>query len=82
MNLARGDDNFQRLVSYSSPEGRNLYAKKNFPANHKWNKLDFKGGDINTSIIKTNLGRTVMVQDETSPRPYSRHNMIQGTKGP
>ena len=28
------------------------------------------------------LGRTIMVQwDETSPRPYSRHNLIQGTKG-
>ena len=83
MNLARGNDNFQRLVSYSSPgRGRNLYAEKNFPPDHKWNKLNFKGGDINTSIIKTTFGRTVMVQwDETSPRPYSRHNMIQGTKG-
>ncbi len=83
MNLARGDDNFGRLVSFSSPgRGRNLYAKANFPADHKWNKMDFKGGDINTSIIKTNLGRTVMIQwDETSPRPYSRHNLIQGTKG-
>ena len=83
MNLARGDDNFGRLVSFSSPgRGRNLYAEANFPADHKWNQMDFKGGDINTSIIKTNLGRTVMVQwDETSPRPYSRHNYIQGTKG-
>lgn len=83
MNLARGDDNFGRLVSYSTlGRGRSLYAKENFPADHKWNKIDFKGGDLNTSIIKTNLGRTVMVQwDETSPRPYSRHNLIQGTKG-
>ncbi|PCE66248.1 Gfo/Idh/MocA family protein [Sediminicola luteus] len=83
MNLGRGDDNFKRITSFSSPaKGRNLYAKKNFQADHKWNALDFKGGDMNTSIIKTNMGRTVMVQwDETSPRPYSRHNLIQGTKG-
>lgn len=83
MNLARTDDNFKRLVSFSSPaRGRKLYAEKNYPEDHKWNQLDFKGGDINTSIIKTNLGRTVMVQwDETSPRPYTRHNLIQGTKG-
>ncbi|WP_235298061.1 Gfo/Idh/MocA family protein [Portibacter marinus] len=83
MNLARGDDNFKKLVSYSSPaKGRTLYAENNYPSDHKWNELDYKGGDINTSIIKTNLGRTVMVQwDETSPRPYSRHNLIQGTKG-
>lgn len=83
MNLGRGEDNFKRIVSFSSPgKGRNAYAAENFDKNHKWNQLDFKGGDINTSIIKTNLGRTIMVQwDETSPRPYSRHNLIQGTKG-
>jgi predicted dehydrogenase len=83
MNLARGDDNFKTLISYSTPAlGRKLYAEKNYPSNHKWNKLDYKNGDLNTSIIKTNVGRTVMVQwDETSPRPYSRHNLIQGTKG-
>ena len=33
-----------------------------------------------TTIIKTALGRSIMVQwDETSPRPYSRLNLIQGT---
>ncbi|WP_273566472.1 Gfo/Idh/MocA family protein [Maribacter halichondriae] len=83
MNLARTEDNFGSLVSYSTPaRGRKLYAEKTYPADHKWNQLDFKGGDLSTSIIKTNLGRTIMVQwDETSPRPYTRHNMIQGTKG-
>lgn len=83
MNLARTDDNFKSLVSYSTPaRGRKLYAEKTYPADHKWNQLDFKGGDLNTSIIKTSYGRTVMVQwDETSPRPYSRLNLVQGTKG-
>ncbi len=83
MNLARTEDSFKSLVSFSTPSvGRKLYAEKNYPTDHKWNQLDFKGGDLNTSIIKTNLGRTIMVQwDETSPRPYSRHNLIQGTKG-
>ncbi len=83
MNLGRKEDNFKSLVSYSSRAiGRSLYAKENYPPDHKWNQLDFKGGDMNTSIIKTSLGRTIMVQwDETSPRPYSRLNLIQGTKG-
>lgn len=83
MNLARTEDNFGSLVSFSTPAlGRKLYAEKNYDADHKWNKLDFKGGDLNTSIIKTHLGRTIMIQwDETSPRPYTRHNLIQGTKG-
>ncbi|HSK07951.1 MAG TPA: Gfo/Idh/MocA family oxidoreductase [Vicinamibacterales bacterium] len=83
MSLARTDDSFGRMVSFSSPaRGRALFAKANFPPDHKWNQLEYTAGDINTSIIKTVLGRTIMVQwDETSPRPYSRHNLIQGTKG-
>jgi predicted dehydrogenase len=83
MNLARTEDNFARLVSFSSPaKGRKAYTTKNYPPDHQWSKLDFKGGDINTSIIKTTLGRTILVQwDENSPRPYSRLNLIQGTKG-
>lgn len=83
MNIGRKEDTFYSMVSLSSPaKGRQDYAKKNYPANHKWNELNYKGGDINTSIIKTMMGRTIMVQwDETSPRPYTRHNLIQGTKG-
>ena len=83
LNLGRQDDTFRSLVSYSTPaRGRAAYATANYPAGHQWNKLDFRGGDLNTSILKTYLGRTVLVQwDETSPRPYTRHNLIQGTKG-
>ena len=83
MSLARGEDNFGRMTSFSSPaRGRAKYAKENWPADHKWNKLNYECGDINTSIIKTTMGRTIMLQwDETSPRPYSRHNLIQGTLG-
>ena len=83
MNIARTDDTFDRIVSFSSPAlGRPNYAKKNFPADHKWNNMEFKCGDMSTSIIKTKAGRTIMVQwDETSPRPYDRKNLIQGTEG-
>ena len=84
MSLARTEDTFGRLVSFSSPaKGRALYANKSTKlTNPEFKTLDYQGGDINTSIIKTALGRTIMVQwDETSPRPYSRLNLIQGTKG-
>ena len=83
MNIARRDDNFRSIVSYSTPSvGRQLYAAKNFDIDHKWNKLNYQNGDLNTSIIKTNQGRTILVQwDETSPRPYARHNLILGSKG-
>lgn len=84
MSLARTEDNFRRLVSFSSPaKGRALYAAQSQKLTKpEFKTLNYEGGDMNTSIIKTVLGRTVLVQwDETSPRPYSRHNLIQGTKG-
>jgi hypothetical protein len=38
--------------------------------------------NLNTSILKTVKGRTVMLQhDVSNPRPYTRHNRVQGTKG-
>ncbi|MBI3712235.1 MAG: Gfo/Idh/MocA family oxidoreductase [Burkholderiales bacterium] len=84
MNLARGEDTFARIASFSSPaKGRAAYAQKSTKlTSPQFKELDFKGGDQNTSIIKTNLGRTIMVQwDETTPRPYSRHNLIMGVNG-
>ncbi|MDP3850410.1 MAG: Gfo/Idh/MocA family oxidoreductase [Luteolibacter sp.] len=84
MNLGRGEDNFGRLVSFSSPaKGRAQHAQKSDKlTDPAWKNLEFKGGDMSTSIIKSTLGRTILVQwDETSPRPYSRLNLIQGTKG-
>ncbi len=83
MNLARGEDTLESIVSYSTPAiGRAAYAKTHYPEDHQWNALEFRGGDLNTSILKTRLGRTILVQwDETSPRPYTRLNLIQGTRG-
>lgn len=83
MSLARTEDTFERLVSFASPaRTRALYARANFPAGHKWNRMQFECGDISIQILKTRLGRTIMMQwDESSPRPYSRHDLIMGTKG-
>ena len=83
MSLVRTEDTFDRLVSFASPAyGRNQYAREKFPADHKWNQMNFQCGDISTQLIKTKLGRTIMVQwDETTPRPYSRHDLLMGTKG-
>jgi hypothetical protein len=37
---------------------------------------------MNSSLIKTKLGRTILLQhDTTTPRPYSRLNLVQGTEG-
>lgn len=84
MNIGRTDDTFGRLVSFSTPAlGRALYASKSEKLTKpEFKTMKFEGGDLNTSLIKTAVGRTIMVQwDETTPRPYSRHNMIMGVNG-
>ena len=82
LNVNRGD-RFTRLVSMSSPAlGYQQYAAREFPAAHPRNQAKYICGDMNTSILQTALGRTVLVQhDVASPRPYTRLNVIQGTRG-
>ena len=39
-------------------------------------------GNMNTSLVRTNLGRTILIQhDVSSVRPYSRLHVISGTAG-
>ena len=82
MSINRGD-RFARIVSFSSPSlGLPEYTEKNFPAGHARRTARYVCGDMNTAIIKTARGRTVVLQHSTTlPRPYSRHNLIQGTRG-
>ncbi len=82
MNINRGD-RFDYLVSMSSPSrGLQEYAHKMLGADHEFSKANYKLGDVNTSLIKTVNGKTIyLVHDTNLPRPYSRINLIQGTKG-
>jgi len=82
MNINRGD-RFDYMVSMSSAQrGLSAYALKKFGKDSPQAKQTYALGDMNTSIIHTVNGCTVMVQhDTTSPRPYSRLNMISGTLG-
>jgi hypothetical protein len=82
MNINRGD-RLDFLCSVSSPARcREIYAREHFPEGHERRSLDFICGDINTSIVKTVLGKTILIQwDEQLPRPYTRLNLIQGTRG-
>ena len=82
MDINRGDK-FEYLTSVSSGEfGLTQFAIDKFGKNSPEAKAKYKLGDMNTTVIKTYRGRTIMVQhNTTSPRPYSRINTISGTKG-
>jgi hypothetical protein len=82
MNINRGD-RFDYLVSMSSAQrGLSAFARKKYGKDHPRAKERYALGDMNTTLIHSVNGCTVMVQhDTTSPRPYSRLNMISGTLG-
>jgi predicted dehydrogenase len=82
MDINRGD-RFSTLVSMSSPaRGLQEWAREHYPEGHPKRAERFVLGDVNTSIIQTALGRTITVVHDTDlPRPYSRINKVQGTKG-
>lgn len=82
MNINRGD-RFDYLVSLESHQsGLSGLAKELFKEDDWRRRLQIATGDMNTTLIKTALGRSIMVQhDVSSPRPYSRINLISGAKG-
>lgn len=82
MNINRGD-RMDYLSSMSCKSvSRSLFAREHYPDGHELRKIKFICGDLNTSIVRTVMGRTIMIQwDEQLPRPYTRHNFVQGTRG-
>lgn len=81
LNIHRGDK-LDYLVSMSSNQfGMSAYAKEKFGENSPYASTDYKLGDMNTTLIHTAKGKTIMLQhDITSPRPYNRIHMVSGTK--
>jgi hypothetical protein len=82
MDINRGD-RFDYMVSMSCVEkGLSLYRAEHVPqGDPRWSE-SYQCGDVNTSLIKTARGRTIMLQHDTSsPRPYDRINLVSGTKG-
>jgi predicted dehydrogenase len=84
MNINRGDK-MDYLTSMSSNDfmmgamAKELAAKDDFYKQFENKKFR---GNMNTTLIRTNKGKTIMIQhDVTSPRVYSRIHLVSGTKG-
>ena len=83
LDIHKGDK-FEYMVSMSTQErGLTIHREETVKekSNPKWQE-QYMTGDLNSSLIRTNKGRTILLQhDVSNPRPYSRLNAIQGTKG-
>jgi len=83
MNINRGDK-MDYLTSMSSADFQMAKIAEEKAAEDDFYK-EFAGkkyrGNMNTSVVKTYKGRTIMIQhDVTSPRPYSRIHLLSGTE--
>ena len=82
MDINRGD-RFSRVVSFSSPSrGLQLWQAEHLEADDPRRREKYILGDVNVSLIQTARGRTIyLVHNTNNPRPYSRLQMLQGTRG-
>lgn len=76
MGIGRGDT-FSRITSMSSKEAALSSTAKRLGSKF----TDIACGDVNTSLIQTAKGKSIMIQfDVHTGRPYSRINQVVGTK--
>jgi predicted dehydrogenase len=82
IDINRGN-RLTELVSYSTKsKGLHEFIVKKGGENHPNAKVNFKLGDVVTTMIKTANDETILLQHDTNlPRPYSLGFRVQGTKG-
>ena len=82
MDINRGD-RLDYLVSLESdPAGFEEYATAKYPHGDWRADARIEMGDMNTTLVKTAGGRSIMIQHGVAtPRPYDRLNTLVGTRG-
>ena len=82
IDINRGN-RFLYLTSIASKSrGLHDYIVKNGGKDHPNAKVNFKLGDVVTTLIKCANGETIMISHDTNlPRPYSLNFRVQGTEG-
>ncbi|HEY0669922.1 MAG TPA: Gfo/Idh/MocA family oxidoreductase [Sphingobacteriaceae bacterium] len=82
MDINCGDTFTEIYSTASASKGINYYMKAKFGENHPNANLKYRQGDIVTSLLKTKMGKTLVINyDMQLERPYSNRWMLQGLKG-
>jgi predicted dehydrogenase len=82
MDINRGDIFTEIYSTASASKGINAYMKRKFGNDHPNANLNYKQGDIVTSVLKTKMGKTLVINyDMQLPRPYSNRWLLEGTLG-
>ena len=82
MDINRGNRMLHVTSTASQARGLNKYIVEKGGKDHPNAQVNFKLGDVVTSVIKCANGQTiVLIHDTNSPRPYSLNFRVQGTQG-
>jgi hypothetical protein len=66
----------------SKPRGLHEYVVAKGGPNHPNAQVDFRLGDVITTVLTTTNGETIVITHDTNlPRPYSLGFRVQGTRG-
>ena len=82
LDINRGNRMVYLTSTATQSRGLHNYIVNLVGKNHPNANIEFKLGDIVTTVIKCANGQTIMLSHDTnSPRPYSLNFRVQGTKG-
>jgi len=82
MDINRGDVVTEIYSRASSCNAINAFFHREFGKDFPAGKLEYKQGDVITSILKTRMGKTLVINSDLQlPRPYDNRWLLQGTKG-
>jgi hypothetical protein len=82
LDINRGNRMVYLTSTATQSRGLHNYIVKLGGKSHPNAEVEFKLGDIVTTVIKCANGQTIMLSHDTnSPRPYSLNFRVQGTEG-
>tara|TARA_Y100000994_G_scaffold64613_1_gene52590 strand:+ start:4 stop:1350 length:1347 start_codon:yes stop_codon:yes gene_type:complete len=82
LNINTGNQCDYLTSTATKSRGLHEYIVKQGGKNHPNADVEFKLGDVITTVIKTLNGETITLKHDTNlPRPYSLGFRVQGTKG-
>ncbi len=82
LGINRGNRMVSLTAMASKSVGLNEWNRRERGSEHPLSNYKFTLGDVVTTNIKCAHGETITLFHDTSlPRPYSRANLLQGTKG-
>jgi hypothetical protein len=82
MDINRGDIFAEIYSNASSCNAINAFFRREFGKDFPAAKLNYKQGDVITSVLKTKMGKTLVINSDLQlPRPFDNRWLLQGTKG-